>query len=144
MMLRKYALTGLIALSISAAPIATPTAMAKDGMDKLLIGIVALGIAGAIANDVKHNKRKQVAHQIPPRKVNKKRTHTRRAHNERHRHDGHAHRHSHGNRHHYGDHNQARSSHHVDRKPRQCLRQRWKDHGWVKFYSKKCLRKHRR
>ena len=142
-MLSKYTLTGLIALSIAAAPIATPTAMAKDSMDKFLIGIVALGIAGAIANDVKHNKRKQVAHQTPTRKVHKERTHTRRTHNERHRHDGRAHRHSHGDRHHYGDHNQVRKSHHVNRKPRQCLRQRWTDQGWVKFYSKKCLRKHR-
>jgi hypothetical protein len=31
-------------------------------------------------------------------------------------------------------------SHEQGYKPRKCLRQKWTEHGWVKFYSKRCLR----
>lgn len=133
-MLRTYTLTGLLALSIAAAPVTAPTAMAKDNFDRLLIGLAAVGIVGAIVHEKnKKKEQKRVVHTTPKHRV----------HNEHHRHGSVVHRHKHGRGHHKGKHVDVRGGHkHVDAKPRTCLRQRWTNQGWVKFYSKKCLRNH--
>ena len=132
-MLRKYTLTGLLALSIAAAPVTAPTAMAKDNLDRLLIGLAAVGIVGAIVHEKNKKKdHKRVVHAAPKHRV----------HNEHHRHGSVVHRHKHSRSHHKGKHVDARGHKHISAKPRKCLRQRWTDHGWVKFYSKKCLRNH--
>lgn len=153
-MLRKYALNSLVALSIAAAPVAAPTAMAKDNVDRLLMGIVAIGIAGAIANEVKDNKKHQRVERHSPVydthtedfRKKKKRRHV---HNDRHRHGNIVHRHAnHGEHFHKrkrGRDYEGRPNKRVHRehhKPRNCLRQRWTNQGWVKFYSKRCLRQH--
>ena len=150
-MLRKNLLTGLVALSIAAAPVAAPTATAKDNIDKLLIGLVAVGIAGAIVNEVKHNKKKQkVERHTPVYDPHTEDFHPKKRHvqGDRHRHGNTVHRHKH---HSYHDHNQPRGRDAVGvkkhvykkvQKPRQCLRQRWTNQGWVKFYSKRCLHRH--
>ncbi|MFT5000495.1 MAG: hypothetical protein ACI861_001500 [Paracoccaceae bacterium] len=31
---------------------------------------------------------------------------------------------------------------HKKQKPRQCLRQRWTNHGWKKYFAKRCMAKH--
>ena len=125
-MLRKYTITSFIALSIATAPLTTPAAMAKDNVDRFLIGLVTIGIAGAIANEVSDNKKQWRVEPHSP----KNNSHTKHFHKKKKRHH---HRH-----HHAG----SKHVHHHHYKPRTCLRQRWTNHGWIKFYSKRCLRQH--
>ena len=141
-MLRKYTINGLVALSIAAAPVAAPTAMAKDNVDRLLMGLVAIGIAGAIANEVNDNKEQRRVERHSP-------VFDRHVHGDRHRHGNIVHRHAyHGDHYHKRKHGRdykGRNEPHVYKKyckPRTCLRQRWTNEGWVKFYSKRCLRQH--
>lgn len=153
-MLRKYTLTGLIALSIAAAPVAAPTAMAKDNVDRLLMGLVAIGIAGAIANEVNDKKKQRRVERHSPvydphKDEFRKKKKRRHVHNDRHRHGDVVHRHTnHGDHFHKrkrGRDYEGRHDTHVykkHQKPRTCLRQRWTNQGWVKFYSKKCLHRH--
>lgn len=150
-MLRKYTLTGLVALSIAAAPVAAPTAMAKDNIDKLLMGLVAVGVVGAIAHEANKNKTQRVQRHTPVFDPHTEdfRPKKRSADRERHRHGDVVHRHVHRG---YHDHARPRSRddvgvkrkhvHQTYKKPRTCLRQRWTNQGWVKFYSKQCLRQH--
>lgn len=173
MMLRKTAIHGLVALSIVAAPITAPAAMAKDNIDRLLLGLVAVGVAGAIAHEVNDNKRKRTTHRarpvFDPHTEDFKIRH-RHGRTERHRHGNIVHRHKLGADHHRGGHSAhkrqrsrddvgvvpSRKRHkdrvhrrHVQKSPpwtydpnaRNCLRKRWTDNGWVKFYSKRCLRR---
>lgn len=152
-MLRKYTLTGLVALSIAAAPVAAPTAMAKDNIDRLLMGLVAVGVVGAIAHEANKNKTQRVERHSPVydghKKELRKKKKRHHANGNRHRHGNVVHSHA-NNGNHYHKRNQdrdykGRTGTHANKKlhkPRNCLRQRWTNQGWVKFYSKKCLRQH--
>lgn len=153
-MLRKYALNGLVTLSIAAAPVAAPTAMAKDNVDKILLGLVAIGIVGAIAHEANDKKKQRRVERHTPVfdphtedfRPKKKRHHVK---GDRHSHGNIVHRHKHGG---YHNHDRLRGRDGVGvkrkhvykkhQKPRHCLRQRWTNQGWVKFYSKRCLHKH--
>jgi len=156
-MLRKTAIHGLVALSIAAAPVTAPAAMAKDNIDRLLLGLVAVGIAGAIAHEVNDNKRKRTTHRAGT--VNKPKVKIHKRHTERHRHGNIVHSHKHRSDHHRGGHAAHKHGHkghknrihrrHVQKSPpwtydpnaRTCLRKRWTENGWTKFYSKRCLRR---
>lgn len=139
-MLRKLTLSGLLAFSLAAAPIAAPNAMARDNGDKFLLGLLAVGIAGAIAHDINTRDRNTTTATKPHAgKSSHKKHHV---HAGRHRHGNMFHSHAHGPNHHTGRHNQPTHRQHVRKKPNTCLRQKWTDRGWVKFYSKTCLRNH--
>ncbi len=122
-MLRKYTITSFLTLSIAAAPLATPAAMAKDNVDRFLIGLATIGIVSAIANEVSDNKKQWRVERHSPE------TDPQRAH-------------SHKKKKHHHHHAGSKHVHHNHYKPRTCLRQRWTNDGWVKFYSKRCLRQY--
>ena len=123
-MLRKYTITSFLTLSIAAAPLATPAAMAKDNVDRFLIGLATIGIASAIANEVSDNKKQWRVERHSPE------TDPQRAHSHKKK------------KHHHHHHAGSKHVHHNHYKPRTCLRQRWTNDGWVKFYSKRCLRQY--
>jgi hypothetical protein len=133
-MFRKFALTGLVAASIAFAPITAPTAQARDNFDNLLIGLVTVGVIGAIVHQNKENRRTVV---VQKRQVyHEPRRDDRRDHYRDHRRDDRRdHRHDHRD--------YKRDRNYVEVKPRECLRQKWTSRGWVQFYSERCLNEHR-
>ena len=137
-MLRKYTITSFVALSIAATPLATTAAMAKDNVDRFLMGLVTIGIASAIANEVSNNEKQwRIERPSPVFDLHKTDPNKKK----RHRHDDVVHHHDYKGHHHH-KYIGSQHVHHKHRKPRTCLRQRWTNEGWIKFYSKRCLRQH--
>lgn len=125
-MFRKFALSGLLAASIAATPIAAPQAQAADPHD-IIGGALALGLIGAlIVNE--QNKSKASKQQVYVDPHNQARTH---------RHGNRTHTHVYRGHHNHDFRRQVKRS-----KPRECLRKRWTRDGWVRYYSKRCLRSH--
>ncbi len=141
-MFRKYLTTSLVALSIAAAPVSAPTAMAKDNLDKFLIGLTAIGILGAIAHESNKNRSHTTVTTHPKPNHNYNHNHNT-TYAERHRHGNVVHTHAHKHGHHHGGHVQVSKPKHVHVRPKHCLRQKWTRNGWVKFYSQSCLNSHR-
>lgn len=111
-MFRKFALSGLIAAAIATAPVATTPARAADAHD-IIGGAIALGIIGAIINDIN-----DINDRPPPQRVYRKPVPTYQQQYNTHRH---------GN---------------VTQRPKECLRQKRVRGGWEKYYSGACLRKY--
>ena len=135
-MFRTLALSGLIAIGIAAAPVATPQARAADPHD-ITGGAIALGILGAIVVN-EQNKRKarqQPTYHAPePERFHQRLGYTHKhVYHGKHRHDNHVRKHKRKHKRHANTHNNP---------PRKCLRQRWTNQGWVTYYSNRCLRKH--
>ncbi|MEM7441122.1 MAG: hypothetical protein AAF393_16115 [Pseudomonadota bacterium] len=127
MLFRKLALTGLVAASIATAPVATPEAKAA-GPEDIFAGALILGTIGALIANDREKKRARQNTPVYVDPVTQPRTH-------RHGHRTHTHVYSH-------QHDHTKKRHAKRNLPRTCLRQRWTNDGWVKFYSKKCLRRH--
>lgn len=113
-MFRKLTLTSVLAFALVAAPFTAPAALARDDGDRLLIGLAALGVLGAIVHDSNkssssHTYRRPVYVQPRPQP-----------------------------RVHY-----VRPPQHATVPPRQCLRQKWTRSGWVRFYNQACVNQYR-
>ncbi|GGA17866.1 hypothetical protein [Neptunicoccus cionae] len=120
-MFHKMTLTGILALALVAAPITAPAALAKDNVDRLLLGLTALGVISVIANEAKKSD-----HQP---------TYVRPAPQPRHHYKPHYH----GKKHYQA---QRPVKHHFT-PPANCLRKKWTQNGWVKFYNQACVNKYR-
>ena len=144
-MFRKFALNGLVAAAIATAPIAVPSASARDNFENFLLGLTAIGIVGAVVHEKNKKDRQRRVRQQPvqdPHPVTRY---------EQHRHGDVVHKHPHGDRHHRGGHNvhhkhkkhvRKHKKRHHQRLPNECLRQRWTENGWVQFYGKRCLKRY--
>jgi hypothetical protein len=110
-MLRKFALTSLVAASIAAAPVTAPAALARDKFDNFLIGLTAVGILGAIVHENNQNNSQVIVSPRPQYVPN-----------------------------HYSGHYQPVVQPHYVR-PRECLRQKWTPRGWVQYYGQYCMNK---
>lgn len=127
-MFRKLALTSVVAAAIATLPVATPTASADVKTRNLLAGAAAIAIIGAIAADKErkrhsHTTRRHVPEPVVVQPRKKHRKHVK---------------HRHGRTKGYHAHSGGKR---IYQKPRQCLRQKWTERGWVQFYGKNCLRK---
>lgn len=141
-MFRTLTIIGITAIAMAAAPVLAPQADARSDLDRFLIGATAIAIVGAIAADHNKKKRRAVNQQyVEPPRYNRHRNHNR--HQTRHQ-NRHRHQDRYQSRHHR-DHRQHQNRHAqnpVQIYPKQCLRQRWGNHGWVTYYSNKCLSRH--
>ncbi|MBR9864330.1 MAG: hypothetical protein GYB24_12895 [Rhodobacteraceae bacterium] len=118
-MFHKMTLTGILALALVAAPITAPAALAKDNVDRLLLGLTALGVISVIANEAsKSNHQPTYVRPAPQPRYQP---------------------HYHGGKHYHAQ--RPHKPHFTP--PANCLRKKWTQNGWVKFYNRACVNKYR-
>ncbi len=140
-MIRAFAITGLTAIAIATSPVATTEAHADKAFDNFLAGVATVAIIGGIVHHEKKKQRRRAAASQSQHHYHDQ---------DHHQHNRQRVRHSHNHRGvhvHHGSQTNHRSVLRTvevtnNRRPKQCLRQRWTNHGWVQYYAKKCLRKH--
>lgn len=120
-MFHKMTLTGILALALVAAPITAPAALAKDNVDRLLLGLTALGVISVIANEANKSNHQPTYVRPAPKPQPRYQSHY------------------HGKKHYQA---QRPVKRHVT-PPANCLRKKWTQNGWVKFYNQACVNKYR-
>jgi len=123
-MFRTLTITGITAIALAAAPMMVPQASARSDLDRFLIGATAIAIIGAIASDHNKKKRQAITHTYvePPRHTYE-----------------HKHKRKHAHKKEYKKVVTTRTT-----KPKRCLRQKWRNNGWVTYYGRQCMSKYSR